>query len=274
MNLDIAFGQYCEGDSVIHRMDPRAKILAVLLTIVVIFLAKTPAAFGLLAAAAVLLVALSRISPRIVLRGLKPLVVILAFTVALNIFFIKGETPLFEWKFIHIYREGILNAVLIALRIIILLVTTSILMSYTTTPIALTDGLEQLLSPLKKIGLPVHEFSMMMTIALRFIPTLIEETQKIMNAQKARGADFSTGSLIQRARALIPILVPLFVSAFRRADELATAMECRCYTGGEGRTRMNVLHAGARDVVACLLICLLGAAVIFLNRFGSYGLTW
>ena len=274
MNLDITFGQYCEGDSVIHRMDPRAKIIAVLLYIVVIFLAKSFAAFGLLTAAAVVLVLLSGIRPRIILHGLKPLMFILLFTVVLNIFFIKGTTLLFEWAFIHVYLEGIFNALLIALRIVLLLVSTSVLMTYTTTPIALTDGLEQLLSPLKRIHIPVHEFSMMMTIALRFIPTLIEDTEKIMNAQKARGADFSTGSLIQRARALIPILVPLFISAFRRADELATAMECRCYTGGEGRTRMNVLHAHARDVIACIGICLLGAGVVLLNRFGAYMLSW
>ena len=148
------------------------------------------------------------------------------------------------------------------------------MLTYTTTPIALTDGLEQLLAPLAKLHLPVHEFSMMMTIALRFIPTLMEETQKIMNAQKARGADFSTGSLVQRTKALIPILVPLFISAFRRADELATAMECRCYTGGSGRTRMNVLHARFVDYAFCLLIVLFGAGIFYLNRFGGYALSW
>lgn len=274
MNLDIAFGQYCEGRSILHRLDPRAKIIAALLYIVVIFLADTLASFALLLASAVLLVALSGISPRIVIRGMKPLVFIILFTVVVNIFWMEGKTLLWEWGFLHIYAEGLINALLIALRILLLLVGTSIFMTYTTTPIALTDGLEQLLAPLAKIRLPVHEFSMMMTIALRFIPTLVEETQKIMNAQKARGADFSTGSLMQRIRALIPILVPLFISAFRRADELATAMECRCYTGGEGRTRMNVLHMGVHDVVACFLIVLLGAAVILLNQVGQYSLSW
>jgi len=274
MNLDVTFGQYCEGNSILHRLDPRAKIVASLLYIVVIFLAKNLISFALLTASAVLLVLLSGISPRIVLRSMKPLMIVISFTVIINIFWMRGETLLFEWAFIHIYAEGLMNALMIALRILILLVGTSIFMTYTTTPIALTDGLEQLLAPFAKIGLPVHEFSMMMTIALRFIPTLVEETQKIMNAQKARGADFTSGSLMQRARALIPILVPLFISAFRRADELATAMECRCYTGGTGRTRMNILHAGVKDYAACLAIVLLGAAVVVLNRLGGFSLAW
>lgn len=274
MSFDIAFGQYCEGKSILHRMDPRAKIIASLLAIVVVFLAKNFVAFAILTLASIGLVILSGISPRIVGKGMKPLTVILLFTVIVNIFWMQGETLLVSWWIIHIYLEGVFNAVLIALRIMILLVDTSIFMTYTTTPLSLTDGLEQLLAPLKKIHLPVHEFSMMMTIALRFIPTLIEETQKIMNAQKARGADFSTGSLMQRAKALIPILVPLFVSAFRRADELATAMECRCYTGGDGRTRMNVLHAGVLDFVVCILVALLGVLIVFANQFGGYSLAW
>lgn len=274
MSLDITFGQYCEGNSVLHRMDPRAKIIASLFAIVVIFLAKTWLSFVLLLLSSVVLVMISGISPRIVLKGMKPLGVILLFTAFVNIFWMQGETLLVSFGFIHIYLEGILNAVLIALRIMILLADTSLFMTYTTTPLALTDGLEQLLSPLKKVHLPVHEFSMMMTIALRFIPTLMEETQKIMNAQKARGADFSTGSLIQRARALVPILVPLFVSAFRRADELATAMECRCYTGGEGRTRMHVLHAGIRDFAMCGAVVLFGVLIVCVNHLGGYALAW
>ena len=274
MNLDISFGQYCEGNSILHRMDPRAKIIAAIMYIVAVFLAKNLYAFALLLLSAIFLIAVSGIPLRIVLKSMKPLVIILLFTAVINIFWMEGETLLVSLGFIRIYLEGIINAILIAVRIIILLVGTTIFMTFTTTPIALTDGLEQLLSPLKKIGLPVHEFSMMMTIALRFIPTLTEETQKIMNAQKARGADFSTGSLLQRARALVPILVPLFVSAFRRADELATAMECRCYTGGDGRTRMNVLHAGAMDYVFCILVIALGAGILVLNRFGGYMLSW
>lgn len=274
MNLDISFGQYCEGNSPIHRLDPRAKILAAILYIVTVFLAKNLFAFCLLLLSAVALILVSRIPLRIVMKSMKPLAIILLFTALINIFWMEGETLLISFGFIQIYLEGIINAVLIAVRIMILLTGTMILLTFTTTPIALTDGLEQLLAPLKKIGVPVHEFSMMMTIALRFIPTLTEETQKIMNAQKARGADFSTGSLVQRAKALVPILVPLFVSAFRRADELATAMECRCYTGGEGRTRMNVLHAGAMDYVICILIVALGAGIVLLNQMGGYMLTW
>ena len=274
MNLNISFGQYCEGNSILHRMDPRMKIIASILFIVVIFLAKNLFAFGLLILSAIALILVSGISLKIIARGMKALTFIILFTSVINVFWIKGETELVSFGFIHIYLEGILNALMIALRIIILLVGTSILMTYTPTPLAFTDGLEQLLAPLKVLHLPVHEFSMMMTIALRFIPTLIEETQKIMNAQKARGADFSTGSLIQRAKALVPILVPLFLSAFRRAEELATAMECRCYTGGEGRTRMNILHATAKDYLFCAAFVLLGAAIILLNRLGGYALAW
>lgn len=267
MKQDIAFGQYCEGNSILHRLDPRVKIIISILFIVAIFLAKSVSSFLLLTAFTVGLVFISGISPRIVMRGMKPLTFIIVFTAVINIIWVSGEHLLFELGFIKIYLEGILNAVLIILRIILLLTATSMFLTYTTTPIALTDGLEQLLSPLKKIHLPVHEFSMMMTIALRFIPTLIEETEKIMNAQKARGADFSEGNIIERARALIPILIPLFISSFRRADELATAMECRCYTGGEGRTRMNVLHATGKDYIFTMAVITIGAAVVLLNIF-------
>ncbi len=274
MNLDITIGQYCEGNSILHRMDPRAKIVAAILYIVVIFLAKNLFGFALLCASSILLIAVSGIPARIILKSMKPLMFIILFTAVINIFWMQGETLLVHFWIIRIYAEGIFNALMIALRIILLLIGTSIFMTYTTTTIALTDGLEQLLAPFAKLKLPVHEFSMMMTIALRFIPTLVEETQKIMNAQKARGADFSSGSLMQRAKALVPILVPLFISAFRRADELATAMECRCYTGGEGRTRMNVLHARASDFVVCLLVIALGAAVVLLNQLGGFSLSW
>jgi len=266
MKTDIAFGQYCEGDSLLHRLDPRAKILLAVLYIVVIFIAKSAAAFGLLLVFSAVLVGISGISPRIVLGSMKALTFIIVFTAVINIFWMQGDTLLFAAGPVKVYLEGIVNAVLIVLRILLLLICTSMFLTYTTTPIALTDGLEQLLGPLKKIRVPVHEFSMMMTIALRFIPTLIEETEKIMNAQKARVADFTEGSLLKRAKALIPILVPLFVSSFRRADELATAMECRCYTGGEGRTRMNVLRYSGKDFAAIGVLILLGAAVILLNR--------
>lgn len=267
MKADIAFGQYYEGNSFLHRLDPRWKILFSIFYIVVIFLAKNIFAFALLVLSAILLIAVSRIPLRMILRGLKPLIFIIAFTAVINIFWLKGNTVLVDWWIIHIYLEGIINALLIVVRVMILVAGTSVLLTYTTTPLALTDGLERLLSPLAKIRLPVHEFSMMMTIALRFIPTLVEETEKIMNAQKARGADFSTGSLARRAKALIPILIPLFISAFRRAEELATAMECRCYTGGNGRTRMNILHSTWRDPAMCLALCALCAGVVLLNYF-------
>lgn len=267
MKQDIAFGQYCEGNSILHRLDPRAKIIISILFIVTIFLAKSVSSFLLLTAFTAGLVLVSGISPRIVMKGMKPLTFIIIFTAVINIVWISGEHLLIELGFIKIYLEGILNAVLIILRIVLLLTATSMFLTYTTTPIALTDGLEQLLAPLKKLHMPVHEFSMMMTIALRFIPTLMEETDKIMNAQKARGADFSEGNLIQRAKALIPILIPLFISSFRRADELATAMECRCYTGGEGRTRMNVLRATGKDYLFTIGIIVIGTAVVLLNIF-------
>lgn len=267
MRADIAFGQYYEGNSFLHRLDPRWKILFSIFYIVVIFLAKNVFAFALLVLSAILLILVSRIPLRMILRGLKPLIFIIAFTAIINIFWLKGKTVLVDWWIIHIYLEGIINALLIVVRVVILVAGTSVLLTYTTTPLALTDGLERLLSPLARIRLPVHEFSMMMTIALRFIPTLVEETDKIMNAQKARGADFSTGSLTRRAKALIPILIPLFISAFRRAEELATAMECRCYTGGKGRTRMNILHSSWRDLAMCLTLCALCAGVVLLNHF-------
>ena len=270
MNFDVAFGQYCEGDSILHRLDPRAKILMSLLYIVDVFLAKNVWAFALLTLFTLTMAAVSQIKPRILLRGLKPAIFIMIFTGLINIFWYRGSAdsvPLLEWWIIKIYPEGILNAVLIVLRVVMLIAGTSIILTYTTTPLALTDGLERLLSPLAKIKVPVHEFSLMMTIALRFIPTLIEETGKIMDAQKARGASFSEGSLIKRAKALIPVLVPLFASSFRRADELAVAMECRCYRGGKGRTRMNVLKATFKDFAAVLIIILLGVALVFLNKY-------
>ena len=274
MKADITFGQYCEGNSLIHRLDPRMKIVLSILYIVAIFLAKGVTSFALLILSAVLLVGLTGLSPAMILRGMRPLLFIIVFTAVINIFWMTGDVLLVQLGPVKIYLEGIINAILIVVRIVLLIVATSVFLTYTTTPLALTDGLEQLLSPLKKLHVPVHEFSMMMTIALRFIPTLIDETQKIMNAQKARGADFSTGSLLQRAKALIPILIPLFISAFRRADELATAMECRCYTGGEGRTRMNVLRSTAKDWLFLLAVLLLGAAIVLLNTyFPLYGLT-
>ena len=267
MKSDITFGQYVEGDSLIHRLDPRVKIVLSFLYIVMIFLAESVSAFALLFVASAVFMLMTGIPLKLFIRAMRPLIFIIVFTAVINLFFMTGEHVVFEYRFIRVYREGIINACLIVLRILMLIVSTSVFLTYTTTPLALTDALEQLLNPLKKIKVPVHEFSMMMTIALRFIPTLIDETQKIINAQTARGADFSSGGLIKRGRALIPILIPLFISAFRRADELATAMECRCYTGGEGRTRMNSLKSEPKDWVFLGVIVLLGAAVICLNRF-------
>ena len=272
MNLDVAFGQYYEGNSFLHRLDPRFKLIIAIVMIVAVFMAKNVFAFALLFVVTIALIAVSRVPFRIILRGMKSLIFILIFTAAINIFWLKGETLLVEWKFIHIYLEGIINAALIFARIVILIALTGVILTYTTTPLGLTDGLERLLSPLAKLHVPVHEFSMMMTIALRFIPTLIEETQKIMNAQTARGASFSEGGIIKRAKALIPIIIPLFVSSIRRAAELADAMECRCYVGGEGRTKMNVLHAGAKDAFALLAGAAILAGVILINRF-AFGYT-
>lgn len=264
----IALGQYYPAQSVLHRLDPRAKVILAFVYIICSFLCKNIISFAALIVSSLILILISRISLRIVYRSVKPLIFILLFTVIINIFWTSGETLLFEWRFIRIYLEGIMNAVFMIVRILTLIIGTSMLLTYTTTPIALTDALEQLLNPLKKIKVPVHEFAMMMTIALRFIPTLVDETEKIMAAQKARGTDFSSGSLMKRAKALIPILIPLFVSAFRRAEELATAMECRCYHGGEGRTRMRVLTYCARDFIAIGLMILFGVGLIVLNRLG------
>lgn len=266
----IAFGQYYPADSVLHRLDPRMKVLLTVLYIVCTFLCKNIFSFALLLGSALVLVACGRVPLKIILRGLRPVLFILTFTSVLNIFWTKGEpgSALVDWYFIEIYREGLYAAAFILVRIAVLIIGTGMLLTYTTTPIALTDALEDVLSPLKKLHVPVHEFAMMMTIALRFIPLLVEETDKIMTAQKARGADFSSGGLIQRAKALIPVLIPLFVSAFNRAGDLATAMECRCYHGGEGRTRMHVRHLRAADFVPLVSVLLLGTAIVLLNVYG------
>ncbi len=265
MLKDITLGQYFPGSTVVHRLDPRTKLLMVVLYIVALFLAKWWVSYGLMLAFLVTAIVLSRIRPKALFRGLKPLLIIIIFTALINLFYSDGQVLVQFWIF-RITREGILQAVFLVLRIMMLVMGT-FLLTYTTSPIALTDGLESLLGPLKKIHFPVHELAMMMSIALRFIPTLIEETDKIISAQKARGADFETGNLFRRAKALVPILVPLFVSAFRRADELATAMECRCYHGGEGRTKMKQLHYRLRDVVTLLLGAVLLGGVITLRCF-------
>ena len=267
MLKDITLGQYFPGNSFVHRLDPRTKLLVLVAYIIALFMAVSWASYGLCLVFLVTSIAISGIPAKSFLRGMKPLMFILIFTAILNLFFTEGETPLVDFWIITIYPEGIIRAVFMLMRIL-LLITCTFLLTYTTSPISLTDGLEALLSPLKKIKVPVHELSMMMCIALRFIPTLIEETDKIMSAQKARGADFESGKLMQRVKALIPILVPLFVSAFRRADELATAMECRCYQGGEGRTKMKLLRYKLLDMKAYGIGILLLGAVITLRQFG------
>ncbi len=265
MLKDITLGQYFPGDSALHRMDPRMKIILMLLYIIMIFLAHTIYSYAAVLLSAVVLVMISRIPWKLILRGVKPLIFIIIFTGIINVFWTEGEDLLFHWGFVSIYREGIEFAVFMMVRIVTLILGTGVLLSYTTSPIALTDGIERLLSPLKKIKVPVHEFSMMMSIALRFIPTLMEETDKIMSAQKARGADFTTGSIMQRARSLIPVFIPLIVSAFRRADELAVAMECRCYHGGKGRTRMTQLRLHGVDFVMLAVIIFMGSVIVGLN---------
>jgi len=262
---DITLGQYFPGRTIVHRLDPRTKLALIVVYITALFMASEVVGYALMFCVLVTCLFLSRIKPKAVLRGLRPVLVLILFTVILNIFFIKGETTVFEFHGITISREGLFAAFFMGLRITMLIVG-SFLLTYTTSPIALTDGLEKIMGPLKKIKLPIHELAMMMSIALRFIPTLIEETDKIMSAQKARGANFETGGLIKRAKAILPIIIPLFVSAFRRADELAVAMESRCYHGGIGRTRMRTLKTAGRDYAALLCGAIVLTAVILLGR--------
>ena len=266
MLKDITLGQYFPGNSLAHRLDPRTKLILTVLYIVILFCAKGFVSYGVVALLLLTGVKVSGVAPRALVRGLKPILFIICFTAVLNLFYTPGEALASFWIF-TITREGIVHAFFMVVRII-MLITCTFLLTYTTSPLALTDGLESLLGPLKKLRVPVHELAMMMSIALRFIPTLIEETDKIMSAQRARGADFDSGNLIQRAKALIPLLVPLFISAFRRADELATAMECRCYHGGEGRTRMKQLHYRPGDVLFMAGALILAVAVGVLGRFG------
>ena len=265
MLKDITIGQYFPGKSVLHRLDPRMKILLTVGYIVMLFTVSNPLGLCVGILFLIFAYAISGVPPRMITKSLKPVIPIIIFTTVLNMFFVKGD-PLFDWWIFHISRQGLLTAVVMTIRIICLIAGTSLL-TYTTSPITLTDGLERLMKPLKKVHFPVHELSMMMTIALRFIPTLIEETDKIMSAQKARGADLESGGIMQRARALVPILIPLFVSAFRRADELALAMECRCYRGDVGRTRMKQLHYSWQDGVAAALTIGCIAGVIMVNIF-------
>ncbi len=267
MLKDITLGQYFPGQSIIHRLDPRTKLIMLVVYIVALFLAESWVSYGLMFLFLVTVIWLSTIPLKSILRGMKPLVMILIFTGVLNLFFTQEGEVIFHFWILTMTTGGLSRAVMMMSRIL-MLITGTFLLTYTTSPIALTDGLESLMKPLKKVGVPVHELSMMMCIALRFIPTLIEETDKIMCAQKARGADFETGSLMDRAKALIPILVPLFISAFRRADELATAMECRCYQGGEGRTKMKLLRYHLEDFLSYGAGAVLLVMVIVLKSVG------
>ena len=267
MLKDITLGQYFPGDTIVHRLDPRTKILVVIIFIVALFLAVDWISYAVMFLITALCIKLSSIRLKSLMKGLKPLVFIILLTGILNLFYTKEGTVLLDWWIFTVTTGGIKRAFLMVVRIM-LLVCGTLLLTYTTSPLALTDGLEMLLNPLKKIKVPVHEMSMMMSMALRFIPTLIEETDKIMSAQKARGADFSTGKLTERAKALLPLLVPLFVSSFRRADELAVAMESRCYHGGEGRTRMKTLKMAPRDWLCFLFWALVLGGMIAMNVYG------
>ena len=267
MLKDITLGQYFPGHSVIHRLDPRTKLIMLVVYIVALFMASSWVSYLLMFLFLVCVIKVSTIPAKSIVKGMKPLLMILIFTGVLNLFFTQEGTLLVDVWVIKIYSGGLSRAAMMVVRIL-MLISGTFLLTYTTSPIALTDGLEALMNPLKKIKVPVHELAMMMCIALRFIPTLIEETDKIMCAQKARGADFENGSLMDRAKALVPILVPLFISAFRRADELATAMECRCYQGGEGRTKMKLLRYHREDLVSFGFGAVLIAAVSVLGSFG------
>jgi len=266
MLKDVTFGQYYPGNSLLHRTDPRIKMLIMIEYLVFVIVANSELAAAVSLMFTAFLIAVSGVRFRILIKSVKPLVFILIFTALINLFFTKGESePLVAWKFINIYKEGIRSAIMMLLRLLSLVLGTSVLISFTTSPLELTDAIESLLSPLKKIKVPIHEFAMMMSIALRFIPTLIEETNKIISAQKSRCADFESGNLLKRLKALVPILIPLFVSAIRRAEELADAMECRCYNGGEGRTKLKVMSSRPADYVFLLAVTALTVAIFFLN---------
>ena len=264
MIRDITLGQYFPADSVIHRLDPRTKIIWTFFYIILLFFMKTAVGFAAFIVLTAVIIALTKIKVKYILRGIKPVLFLLIFTSLINIF-MTGETPLFKIWFLTATKEGVIFAALMALRLVLLVAGTSLL-TFTTSPISLTDGIERLMSPFSKIGVPAHAIAMMMTIAIRFIPTILEETDKIMKAQKARGADFESGSIVSRARAMTPILIPLFISAFRRADELAIAMECRCYRGGEGRTRLHELKMQKRDIAALLSMPFVAAVIILIQK--------
>lgn len=261
MLKNITLGQYFPGDTPIHRLDPRIKILIAILFLVAVFVVRTMWGFLALAVLFAIMIAMAKIGPITILRSIRPLLFIIIFTFVLNVLFYNGETIYWEWGILKISKEGIEKAVFIAIRLVLLIIATSFL-TLTTSPMQLTDGMESLLKPLKKIKFPVHEMAMMMSIAMRFIPTLVDETDRIMKAQTARGAEFDSGNLLKKAKNMIPLLVPLFVGAFKRADELALAMESRGYHGDEGRTRMKVLHLCKMDVL--FLLVMVAICVLFM----------
>ena len=264
---DITLGQYFPGNSPVHRLDPRTKLIAVMLYIVALFLCSFVVTYALMFAVLCLCIAVSRVPAKSIVRGMKPVVFIVIFTAVLNLFYTPGQQVIFRLWVFQVTMEGVYSAFFMVIRIL-MLISGTFLLTYTTSPILLTDGLEDLMNPLKKLRVPVHELAMMMSIALRFIPTLIEETDKIMSAQRARGADFESGGLVRRAKALVPLLVPLFISAFRRADELAVAMECRCYHGGEGRTRLRQLKYRPADYFTIAAALIITVAVGIMGRMG------
>ena len=265
MLRDITIGQHFPGDSLVHKFDPRMKLVLTIVYIILLFAASNPLGLTLSLVFLVAMYGVAKIPFKLITKSLKPILPIILFTAVLNLFFVSGEgEPLVHFWVLNIYAEGLRYAILMAVRVMALIAGTSLL-TYTTSPIVLTDAIEQLLKPLGRLHFPVHELAMMMSIALRFIPTLIEETDKIMSAQKARGADMETGSLVQKANALIPVLIPLFVASFRHAEELALAMECRCYHGGEGRTRMKQLHMSIVDLYGSIFCVLFLAGVIVIN---------
>ena len=269
MIRDITLGQFFPGNSVLHRLDPRVKIIWALIYITFLFFVNNAVGFGVYILFTAALIAMSRIRLKVFFKGMKPILFLLIFTAVVNMF-MTGETPLFKIWVLTVTKEGLVFAVFMALRLVLLVLGTSLL-TFTTSPIMLTDAIERLLSPFAKIGLPASAIAMMMTIAIRFIPTILEETDKIIKAQKARGADFESGSLFKRAKAMTPILIPLFISAFRRADELAVAMECRCYHGGEGRTRLKQLKIGRLDVISLFFIPVL-AVIVLISKQIKFGM--
>jgi len=264
---DITLGQYFPGNSIIHRFDPRAKLIFILFFVAATFIANGPISYAAVMAVLILGIRLSTVRFSVFRRGLKPILLIVLFTAVMNLFFTQSGDTLLSWGIFHITTGGVRQAVYMMLRIILLLLST-LLLTYTTSPLMLTDGLEYLMRPLKALKVPVHDFTMIMGIALRFIPTLIQETDKIISAQKARGADFESGNIIRRAKSLVPILIPLFISAFRRAEELSIAMDCRCYTGSGQRTRLKELRFALRDILLLILGILLCAGITLLRFLG------